>query len=432
MPKRKDSGAFVGFVGLPAAASRRHVPEHAGWAGLGIAACSAAWLLQFEKPELWFGFAALAVVCDAVFRTRASTDPGTGDWGGSSIPMRSPFVVLAALHVGLAPTLVLEAALAAMRARSVRQPLRVRLRSLVCEGVPRFAGLILAAAAAAQVSAVAGGVGWLAEAAAVAVYVGTNLIGRLVRPVRLTELLHGAGPDSVVLVGTSWAAFVFVSAESPVLMGLCLFPILALGALKETDRLFADHHFGTVAGLSLMLQRAHPHTHRHLARVADMAERVARRLGMSPDHARKVREASILHDIGKIAVDEAILDKPGPLTAQEYEHVKTHAEYGAKILEPVAEFKELARWIRWHHERLDGKGYPDGLEGSDIPVESRIIAVVDAFDAMTSGLDGGEARPYRKPIPVREALAELRRCSGTQFDPRVVDAFEEAILETAS
>lgn len=393
-----------------------------------------AWLLAIERPEVWFGLAVLAIACDAVAHGRFATESLGGGPAYRPIPMRAPFVVLAALHGGLVPVLILEAALAALAILPARSAPRERLKRLVVELMPRWAGLVLAVACAGWVSTASftADIEWLDAAVAVSAYVLTAIGGGFLRAAGTQIALRGATFDVVVLIGVSWAAWAFVGAGSAVLLGLCLFPILALEALRETDRLFADQHFGTITGLSLMLQGAHPHTHQHLARVADMAESVARRLGMSPEHARRVREASILHDIGKIAVDEAVLDKPGPLTAEEYEHVKAHAEYGAQILEPVEEFRELSRWIRWHHERLDGRGYPDGLPADQIPLESRIIAVVDAFDAMTSGLDGGEARPYRKPVPVREALAELRRCAGTQFDPRVVEAFEAAIRETVS
>ncbi|MFQ3586927.1 MAG: HD-GYP domain-containing protein [Fimbriimonadaceae bacterium] len=434
MPKRKDRGAFVGFVGVPAISRSHRFPGVSGWVVVAAAALAASWLLGIERPAVWFGLAVLAIASDAVAHFRLAGERLAAGPTSRPIPLRAPFVVLAALLGGWVPVLILEAALAALTVLPMRAAPKERMKALVLELMPRWAGLFLAVAVAGWVSGLAWAAGreWLGPAAASAAYVSAAIGGCFLQGAGSWWGVRGVVFDVVVLIGVSWAAWAFVSAGSAVLLGLCLFPILALEALRETDRLFADQHFGTITGLSLMLQGAHPHTHRHLARVADMAESVAQRLGMSPEHARRVREASILHDIGKIAVDEAILDKPGPLTDEEYEHVKTHAVYGAQILEPVAEFRELSRWIRWHHERLDGKGYPDGLPADQIPIESRIIAVVDAFDAMTSGLDGGEARPYRKPVPVREALAELRRCAGTQFDPRVVEAFEAAIQETLS
>lgn len=185
----------------------------------------------------------------------------------------------------------------------------------------------------------------------------------------------------------------------------------------------------TLQALALMLQRAHPYTHAHIERVARIAERTALHLGLAPDRAKMVHEAARLHDVGKIAVDEQILDKPGKLTPDEYAHVKLHAPFGAAILEEIEELRSISEWIRFHHERPDGTGYPKGLSGDQIPIEAKIIAVADAFDAMTGGYDGGEKRPYRDPISPQLALVEMERCAGTQFDPDVVSAFREALME---
>jgi putative nucleotidyltransferase with HDIG domain len=205
-------------------------------------------------------------------------------------------------------------------------------------------------------------------------------------------------------------------------------PIWALRLTLETKARIYDHYYGTITALSLMLQRAHPYTHGHLERVARYAEDVALRLGLPASRARLVREAAVLHDIGKIAVDEEILDCPRRLTPQEMDHVRQHAAFGSEILAPVAQFQEMTRWIRNHHERPDGTGYPDRLIDVEIPLESKIIAVADAFDAMTGGELGSDRRPYCEPRTVPEALAELRRCSGSQFDPMVVRAFSEVVM----
>lgn len=205
-------------------------------------------------------------------------------------------------------------------------------------------------------------------------------------------------------------------------------PIWALRLTLETKARIFDHYYGTITALSLMLQRAHPYTHGHLERVARYAEDVALRLGLPASRARLVREAAVLHDIGKIAVDEQVLDCPRKLTPEEMAHVRQHAVFGAEILAPVAQFQEMTRWIRNHHERPDGTGYPDRLIDVEIPLESKIIAVADAFDAMTGGELGSDRRPYCEPRTVPEALEELRRCSGTQFDPVVVRAFTEVVL----
>lgn len=206
-------------------------------------------------------------------------------------------------------------------------------------------------------------------------------------------------------------------------------PVLALRTALQYQARMYEHYYETITALTLMLQRAHPYTHGHLERVAKAAEEVARRVGLSGSRARMVREAAVLHDIGKIAVDEALLDKPAKLTDEEMDHVRKHAVWGAEILEPVRGFKEILPWIRYHHERPDGKGYPSGLSDRDIPIESKIIAVVDAYDAMTGSELPGTARSYRDPMTVEQALQELTRCAGTQFDPKVVGAFKSVVME---
>jgi len=142
---------------------------------------------------------------------------------------------------------------------------------------------------------------------------------------------------------------------------------------------------------------------------------MAAELGFDQQHVFKLRLAGLLHDVGKIGVPDSILQKPGPLTEEEYAVMKTHPALGAHILS-AAERRAEASWVMRHHERPDGKGYPTGI--SDVPLEASIIAVADAFEAMIS------QRPYREPRPVEEALEELSRCSGTQFDSRCVAALE--------
>jgi HD-GYP domain-containing protein (c-di-GMP phosphodiesterase class II) len=137
---------------------------------------------------------------------------------------------------------------------------------------------------------------------------------------------------------------------------------------------------------------------------------------------RQIELGGRVHDIGKIGVREAVLNKPGPLTDEEYAHIMTHPVVGWRILSPLFDENPIALTVvRSHHERFDGRGIPDGLRGEDIPLEARIAAVADTFDAMTS------VRPYRPGAPVAATVSELRRCSGTQLDPRCVDAFLAAL-----
>lgn len=160
-------------------------------------------------------------------------------------------------------------------------------------------------------------------------------------------------------------------------------------------------------------------THGHGARVAALAEPVAMRLGWDRERIRSLRFAAPLHDIGKVAVRREVLRKPGPLTAEELAEIRDHPRAGAKIVLPLRGARHALPYVLFHHERWDGGGYPAGLRGRSIPLEARILAVADAFDAMIS------PRPYRGPLSHQRALAEIGRCAGTQFDPIVVELFVE-------
>jgi putative nucleotidyltransferase with HDIG domain len=167
-----------------------------------------------------------------------------------------------------------------------------------------------------------------------------------------------------------------------------------------------------------------PHTHRHSARVADLAVRLATALGWTVTRAAQLREAGLVHDVGKIAVPDAILFKPGALSAPERREMCRHAEVGAAIVADVLS-QEQAAWVRSHHERWDGGGYPDGLVGEDIPEEARLLALADSWDVIVS------ARSYKPARDLTEALAEVRRCSGTQFWPPAVEALERLVAAGA-
>jgi two-component system cell cycle response regulator len=165
------------------------------------------------------------------------------------------------------------------------------------------------------------------------------------------------------------------------------------------------------------LRERRPDLDEHLGGVARLAHAVARRLGMSPTEVDEVTRAAELHDIGKMAVPDAILEKPAGLDEAETHLIRQHTIIGERILAVSPALRAVGLLVRHSHERYDGHGYPDGLVGDEIPLGSRIIAACDAFDAMTTD------RPYQPAIPVDEALAELRRCAGGQFDPLVIDAF---------
>jgi HD-GYP domain-containing protein (c-di-GMP phosphodiesterase class II) len=162
---------------------------------------------------------------------------------------------------------------------------------------------------------------------------------------------------------------------------------------------------------------------RHGGNVAERAIATARRLDLSLDEIACTRLAAELHDIGKAAIPERILAKPGPLEEAEWDFIRRHTLIGERILAAAPALARVAPLVRSSHERTDGGGYPDGLAMEEIPLGSRIVAVVDAFDAMVSG------RPYKAAIPTAEAIQELRRCAGSQFDPRVVEAFARVVEE---
>lgn len=173
---------------------------------------------------------------------------------------------------------------------------------------------------------------------------------------------------------------------------------------------------GAIGALALTLAERAPEIGEHAEQVVALAGAVARRLGALPDDTERITAAALLHDIGKVAVPDGILNKPGPLTTDERRIMHEHPVVGERILRAVPGLGPVARIVRHAHEHVDGRGYPDGLIGESIPLGSRIVAVCDAFDAMTRD------RPHRAAMSRSEAVAELLACAGSQFDPRVVDA----------
>ena len=173
----------------------------------------------------------------------------------------------------------------------------------------------------------------------------------------------------------------------------------------------------TVTMLAQAVEMRDQYTGGHTYRVTEYSKLLGAPLDLTPEDLRLIEIGTPLHDIGKIGIDDSILRKPGKLTPAEFEKMKTHATMGARILEQVADLAPVIPIVRSHHERWDGKGYPDGLEGDKIPRLARIVGVCDAFDAMTSD------RPYRPGMPPDAAFAEVEKMRGSQFDPVVADAF---------
>jgi HD-GYP domain-containing protein (c-di-GMP phosphodiesterase class II) len=174
-----------------------------------------------------------------------------------------------------------------------------------------------------------------------------------------------------------------------------------------------------LATFSAALEVRDPYLRGHSSRVTTFAEGLARLIGWRGTRLEALQLGGSLHDVGKISVDASLLCKPGPLTEEELEQIRRHPVTGARLVESFEDFEPALPYVLHHHERWDGFGYPHGLSGFRIPLEARLLGVVDAFDAMTS------ARAYRPALSVEEALVELERCAGSQFDPELAQAFVE-------
>ena len=197
--------------------------------------------------------------------------------------------------------------------------------------------------------------------------------------------------------------------------------------VRELDRRNKQSLINGVQMLVHALEAKDAYTSGHSSRVSRYAVKTAVQLGYTADRLEHIRLGGELHDIGKIGTREAVLNKPGPLTGDEFQHIKGHTTLGERILAPfLSESPMVLRIVRSHHERLDGAGFPDGLTGTLIPAEARIVAVVDAFDAMTTN------RAYRASRTPADAMLELKNCAGTHFDIDVVNAFIRAFPDPSA
>ena len=235
----------------------------------------------------------------------------------------------------------------------------------------------------------------------------------------------GAVGAGFVVFALQFATYVWAVLSLPLALALMLHFAYRHSTGRVTDQL---HHLAEVNRLHLSTIEALAHaidakdavTHGHIRRVQSWAVALASRLGLEDDiQLRAIEAAALLHDIGKLAVPEHILNKPGRLTPAEFERMKTHATVGAEILAEVEFPYPVVPIVRHHHENWDGTGYPDGVKGKDIPIGARILAVVDCFDALTSN------RPYRRALGAGEALAIIESRSGTMYDPSIVQAFRD-------
>lgn len=186
---------------------------------------------------------------------------------------------------------------------------------------------------------------------------------------------------------------------------------------KELHQSFLD----TITALAKLIEAKDKYTSGHSQRVTEYSLLIAKKLNLSKKEIEMIKFCGLIHDIGKIGINESILQKPSKLTNDEYANIKTHPIIGENVVKHINFLREGLPIIRNHHERYDGKGYPDGLKGKEIPLLARIVAVADAFDAMTS------ERSYRKAFSLQEAIKELKENAGTQFDPQIVKIFIDAL-----
>lgn len=245
----------------------------------------------------------------------------------------------------------------------------------------------------------------------------------------LTQTMLSLPRDTLLMMPISFLAMAALHSYGAVgLLGV-LAPYLALRQAFVLAARQQELYQQTIRSLGFLVQRAHPYTGGHLQRVSLWARQVAERIGLPPERSELVYEAALLHDLGKTVLDEQILNKPSRLTAEEWEEIKKHPQLGAEILRDTPFLAPIIPWIAMHHERPDGAGYPFGLTIDQIPLEARVIAVVDAFDAMIGGEAPNQRRLHKRPLSLDEALTELEQGAGQQFDAQVVEVFRQVVQE---
>lgn len=239
------------------------------------------------------------------------------------------------------------------------------------------------------------------------------------QPVAVYHVVSDLADLEPTLIRLTWLM------RASVVVGVMLLYIALYTIVRQASRTMGQQQtalrqafIGTIRSLANAMDARDSPTGRHSSQVAEHSEAIAREMGLDDGLASEVQLAALLHDVGKIGIPEAILNKPGPLTPEEWEVMRRHTILGYEILAPVPIPETIKLAIRHSHERWDGKGYPDGLAGEEIPIAARVLTVADAYEALVM-ID----RPYRRAISPLRALEEIQRCSGTQFDPQVAAAF---------
>ncbi|MBA3388826.1 MAG: HD-GYP domain-containing protein [Rubrobacter sp.] len=259
---------------------------------------------------------------------------------------------------------------------------------------------------------------------------GLDALGEVAFPTRKPWIGRIADRHAVgVPVGRGGGALFLFRKEWPYLAweGVSLKLVARqLDRARERSRMYAERektNLDAVAALAASLEMRDSTTGEHIHRAQGLAVEVAGALGLEPERLRTMRYAAVLHDIGKVGIPDAILNKPGKLDEAEWAFMRRHPKIGADIISRIGGFESVAAVVLAHHERHDGQGYPARMAGQEIPVEARIISVIDAYDAMTND------RPYRNGMSPEEAIAELDACSGRQFDPEVVEALKAVLID---
>lgn len=404
-----------------------------------IAAGAVAVALWRTPPAQWLPVGAIAIL---LFSVATEMLPVSLLRGGAQVTMGFPIVCTVIALYGTVPAIAVDSlpTLLAGALLNPSYPLSHRLRWGVFNAAQ--SALSAGAAALAYHKLYAGSADFLAGRFLVALMVAAVvylLLNALL--VSVASALYNQEPFSNI-----WQYLLRIVVPTYVLlMPLSILLILLLRAYHVAGFLLVAVPFlaarecfrqriqqirnyrETIRALGLLVQHTHPYTSGHLQRASQMAMSVATRLGVPARHIDLLPEAAALHDLGKVGVDEAVLNKLTPLTDADWQMIRTHPLKGSEVVSGIKHLGPVALWIALHHERPDGKGYPFGLKLGEIPIEAHIIAVVDAFDAMVGDNEKGEQRPYRKPKSVEEAIEELQKGAGTQFHPEVVKAFVEAM-----